>query len=122
MSPWYHWRTPVLLKEIGLELDEGPVLVTVEYAVASQHSTEFVKLIHKYSRVRRRDGASRWGIFRDTAAENRYFEVFLVQSWAEHLRQHERLTQADRELEKRLRSYVEGDPKVHHLIYARSED
>jgi hypothetical protein len=34
------------------------------------------------------------GIFRDTAAEGRYFEVFLVQSWAEHLRQHERLTQA----------------------------
>jgi hypothetical protein len=122
MSPWYHWRTPVILKEIGLEVDEGPVLVTVEYVVAHQHSTEFVKLIHKYSRVRRRDGASRWGIFRDTADETRYFEVFLVQSWAEHLRQHERLTQADRELEKRLRSYVDGDPKVHHLIYAHSQD
>ena len=122
MSPWYHWRTPVILKEIGLEVDEGPVLVTVEYVVARQHSNEFVKLIHKYSRVRRRDGASRWGIFRDTAAESRYFEVFLVQSWAEHLRQHERLTQADQELEKRLHSYVEGTPKVHHLIYARSQD
>ena len=122
MSPWYHWRTPVILKEIGLEVDEGPVLVTVEYVVAHQHSTEFVKLIHKYSRVRRRDGASRWGIFRDTAAESRYLEVFLVQSLAEHLRQHERLTQADRELEKRLHSYVEGDPKVHHLIYANLQD
>jgi hypothetical protein len=62
------------------------------------------------------------GIFRDTAAEGRYFEVFLVQSWAEHLRQHERLTRADRELEKRLHSLVEGAPKVHHLIYVRSQD
>jgi MFS family permease len=122
MSPWYHWRTPEILKEIGLELDEGPVLVTVEYVVARQHSTEFVKLIHRYSRVRRRDGASQWGIFRDTVAESRYFEVFLVQSWAEHLRQHERLTLADQELEKRLHSYVEGAPKVHHLIYARFQD
>lgn len=122
MSPWIHWRTPVIHKEIGLELDEGPVLVTVEYNVARQNSAEFVKLIHQYGRIRRRDGALRWGIFRDTAAENRYFEVFLVQSWAEHLRQHERLTQADRELQKRLRRCVEGDPIVHHLIYARSQD
>jgi Transmembrane secretion effector len=46
-----------------------------------------------------------------------YLETFLVDSWAEHLRQHQRETQADRELERRLSSYVVGEPKVHHLIY-----
>jgi Transmembrane secretion effector len=45
-----------------------------------------------------------------------------VNSWAEHLRQHERQTQADRELEQSLSSYVTGDPKVHHLIYANSTE
>ena len=46
--------------------------------------------------IRRRDGAYRWGIFRDTEVEERYLEMFLVNSWAEHMRQHERQTQADR--------------------------
>jgi hypothetical protein len=35
-----------------------------------------------------------------------------MNSWAEHLRQHERQTQADREVEQRLSSYVAADPNV----------
>ena len=34
LSPWNHWRMPVVVKEVGSELDRGPVLVTVEYVVA----------------------------------------------------------------------------------------
>jgi hypothetical protein len=41
--------------------------------------------------------------------------------WAEHQRQHERQTQADRELEQRLRSHVVRDPEVHHLIFVQSK-
>jgi hypothetical protein len=121
LSPWNHWRMPVVVKEVGPELERGPVLVTVEYVVSGQHTSEFVEAIHQYERVRRRDGASRWGIFHDTEVADRYLEIFLVDSWAEHLRQHERLTQADRKLE-RLRSYVITEPSVRHLIYAMNGD
>lgn len=55
-------------------------------------------------------------------AGDRYLEIFLVSSWAEHQRQHERQTRADRELEQRLRSYVVSDPKVRHLIFAQSKE
>jgi len=48
----------------------------------------------------------RWGIFYDTQSPNVYLETFLVDSWAEHQRQHERFTVADRELEKRVLSYA----------------
>jgi hypothetical protein len=72
--------------------------------------------------MRRRDGAYRWGIFRDTAIADHYLEVFLVNSWAEHMRQHERQTQADRQLEERLRGYTATEPKVRHLIYSHSKD
>ena len=113
---------PVVVKEVGPELERGPVLVTVEYVVSGQHTAEFVEAIHQYERVRRRDGASRWGIFHDTEVADRYLEIFLVDSWAEHLRQHERLTQADRKLEQRLRSYVITEPSVRHLIYAMNGD
>jgi transmembrane secretion effector len=120
LSPWNHWRMPVVVREATADLDRGPVLVTVEYTVISEHEAEFVEAIHQYERIRRRDGAYRWGIYRDTEATDRYLEIFLVNSWAEHMRQHERQTQADRELEQRLSSCVADDPKVRHLIYANS--
>jgi len=53
---------------------------------------------------------------------DRYLEIFLVNSWAEHLRQHERQTQADRKVEQRLSGYVDADPEVRHLIYANSTE
>lgn len=46
---------------------------------------------------------------------NRFVEIFLVHSWAKHLRQHDRQTNADREVEERVHSYVAGEPQVQHL-------
>jgi len=119
LSPWNHWRMPVVVKEVGAELDGGPVLVTVEYVVIPERRADFVKAMHHYERVRRRDGASEWGIYHDVEAGDRYLEMFLVDSWAEHQRQHERETRADHELEQKLRSFVVGEPKVRHLISAQ---
>jgi hypothetical protein len=45
-----------------------------------------------------------------------------VTSWAEHLRQHERLTRADSAIEQEVRSHAQEDPIVRHLIYAESGD
>ena len=59
-------------------------------------------------------------MYYDREVPGRYLETFIVASWAEHLRQHTRLTQVDRALEARLMSHVHGEPKAHHLIYARS--
>jgi hypothetical protein len=73
--------------------------------------------MHQYGRIRRRDGASRWGICRDLEIADRYVETFVVSSWAEHLRQHERITRADNELEQRLRGCIRERPTVRHLLY-----
>ncbi|MGA8430271.1 MAG: MFS transporter [Candidatus Sulfotelmatobacter sp.] len=117
LSPWNHWRMPIAVNEADVQ--RGPVLVTIEYSVIPEKETEFVKTMQAYARIRRRDGAYEWGIFGDTEVAHRYLEFFLVDSWAEHLRQHERQTQADRELEERLRSSLAASPEVRHLIYAR---
>jgi MFS family permease len=121
VSPWNHWRMPAIVKDVAPGLQEGPVLVTVEYLVDQQHAKPFLQAMHRYGRVRRRDGASRWGIFRDIEHPDVYLETFMVSSWAEHLRQHERSTRADRDLEDRLHKYVRGEPNVRHLIYVESE-
>jgi MFS family permease len=120
LSPWNHWRMPVIVNEVSDELLAGPVLVTIEYSVVAELEAKFVKAMRQYARVRRRDGAYQWGIYRDIEAANRFVEIFLVDSWAEHLRQHERQTKADRDLEQRVYSFVVDEPKVRHLLYADS--
>jgi hypothetical protein len=108
---------------VGVEPEEGPVLVTVEYRVYPERSKEFVRVMHEFGRIRRRDSAARWGLFRDLADPTRYLETYLVESWAEHLRQHERLTMADLEIEDRLREFnLDGaPPKLEHLIRVRPD-
>jgi MFS family permease len=118
VSPWNHWRMPAIVADAVPGLDQGPVLVTVEYRVDAPHSQAFLQEMSKYERVRRRDGASRWGIYRDLERADVYVETFVVVSWAEHLRQHERLTRGDGEIEKNIRSHTSGEPIVRHLIHA----
>jgi hypothetical protein len=73
--------------------------------------------MREFGRIRRRDGASRWGICRDLEVPGCYLETFTVGSWDEHLRQHERMTRADRNIEERLRGCVRSEPVVRHLVY-----
>jgi len=74
--------------------------------------------IYRYQRIRRRDGATQWRIFFDTESPNTYLETFLVDSWLEHRRQHDRFTVADHELEKRALSYTLERTAVKHYIHA----
>jgi MFS family permease len=93
-------HTPVATDEPVVTLrprhDDGPVLVTVDYRVPDGDLDAFVELMRSMERDRRRTGAYQWGLFRDLAAPDRFVETFLVDSWAEHLRQHERHTEAGR--------------------------
>jgi MFS family permease len=118
LTTWNHWAKPSMFEEHAPEL--GPVLVTVRYVVDPLKAPDFLDEIHLYQRIRRRDGATRWAIYYDTAAPNVYLETFLVDSWAEHQRQHDRFTVADREIEKRVLSYTLEPTKVNHYIYAKT--
>ena len=115
-SPWVHWRMPVITGDSNPDLDAGPVLVTSEYIVPAESVNAFLAAMVDYSRWRRRDGAYRWGVFKDLEKPDVYIETFLVSSWAEHLRQHERATQADRDVEDRVLSFAKGDPIVRHFV------
>ena len=122
LTPWAHWRTPNLLDQNSTIANSGPILVTVEYDVQPHREAEFLRAMQGYERIRRRDGAYQWGIFRDVESPNRYLEEFLVDSWAEHLRQHERLTRADSAVTDRVQSLIRGTPTVRHLAYPEPEN
>ena len=114
LAPSLHWPVPVVVGQI--EDEAGPVLVTVEYEVRAHNREPFLDAIDRLSAERRRDGAYAWGVFEDTAKPGRFVETFLVASWLEHLRQHERVTKADHAVEERVYSFLSGEPKITHLI------
>jgi MFS family permease len=114
LTPSMHWPEPVVAQQVADE--GGPVLVTVEYVVSPEHRRTFLAALERVSAQRRRDGAYAWGVFEDTAQPERFLETFLVESWLEHLRQHERVTNADRMLEEHVNGLLRDKPKVTHLI------
>ena len=117
LTPSLHWAAPVMSREI--EDDRGPVLVTVEYRIDPANRQQFLAAIDRVGLERRRDGAYRWGVFEDAADPSRFVETFLVDSWLEHLRQHERVTNADRIMQTQVQRFqLEGTPKVTHMIAA----
>jgi quinol monooxygenase YgiN len=118
LTPSMHWPMPIVTQEV--EGDRGPVLVTVEYRINPGDREAFLTALETLSHGRRRDGAYSWGVFEDTAEEGRFLETFLVESWLEHLRQHKRVTNADRILQEKVHRYIRGKPMVTHLIAAES--
>ncbi len=115
LTPSMHWPTPVLATPV--ESDRGPVLVTVEYQLSTgQDREKFLALLERLRHERARDGAYAWGIFEDTAKPGCFLETFLVESWLEHLRQHKRVTKADRLLQDHIHLLLERLPVVRHLL------
>lgn len=120
LAPSMHWPAPVLA--IDAEPDRGPVLVTIEYRIDPEKSDAFLTAIRDLGRQRRRDGAYAWDVFEDAAEKGRFLETFMVASWLEHLRQHQRVTNADRIVQDVIRQFAAAsEPKVTHFIAATFE-
>ncbi len=116
LAPSLHWPEPVVV--IDTNANEGPAITSIEYKIDPKTAQEFLQAMKEMKRIRQRDGAIRWNLLRDSADPERYVEVFVTESWAEHLRQHERITAEDREAERRAQAFHVGaqPPKITHLI------
>ncbi len=116
LSPAMHYPAPPLSHEP--ELDQGPVLVQIEYKIDPQHEKEFASAMNQLGIIRKRDGAFFWGLFRHDRYPDVFIEAFLVDSWAEHLRQHGRITVADRAIQDQALTFHIGEkpPFVSHFI------
>jgi MFS family permease len=92
--------------------DDGPVLIQIEYRIAPENRESFMRVARKIERVRRRNGASAWRVFRDVAEEGRYVERFIVGSWAEYVRLRARGTVADRQAQDRINELQRPDTEI----------
>jgi MFS family permease len=98
--------------------EDGPIVVTVEYFISKEAAAEFLAAMNPLRLNRLRDGAMRWSVAQDLGDPTRFVEEFTVDSWAEHLRQHERMAVSDTELHARVNSFHRGPerPRVQHFI------
>ncbi|UPT84658.1 MFS transporter [Bradyrhizobium barranii subsp. apii] len=118
LAPSMHWPSPVLA--IDADADRGPVLITVEYRISPERREAFLVSIRDLEQQRRRDGAYSWDVFEDAAESGRFLETFMVASWLEHLRQHQRVTNTDRAVQDAIREFgATAEPRVTHFVAAK---
>lgn len=116
LMPSRHWPEP--LTAAPVEHDRGPVLIQIEYRISPEERADFLKALARLSAERRRDGAYAWGITEDAADPGLMLEWFQVESWAEHLRQHHRVSKADADIQAEVLRFHrgEGRPVVRHFL------
>lgn len=98
--------------------EQGPVMVTIEYSVPSQKIESFSLAMEDLRHIRIRDGAFFWTLFQDIENRKRFVECFMIESWLEHLRQHERASISDRDVQDKVSGFHDDKtpPRVTHLI------
>ena len=118
LTPAMSWPSPASAMDINPA--RGPVLAAITYRIDPPNRQAFLEAIKQAGRERCRDGAYAWRVFEDPNDNSRFVEIFLSDSWADHLRQHERVTKADEAQEKAVLRFQVGDgPEITHLIAAK---
>jgi MFS family permease len=116
LTPSLHWPEPAMAEPVAH--DRGPVMVMVTYRIRQSDRAAFLEALKRLSEGRRRDGAYAWGISEDAADPEHLVEWFFVESWAEHLRQHKRVSKADADIQAEARRFHQGTepPLVQHFL------
>ncbi|WP_298924297.1 MFS transporter [uncultured Ramlibacter sp.] len=119
LTPSGHWPQPPLAH--GTAGGLGPVLVQIDYQVQAGQRPQFIQTMQALARMRRQGGASTWGLAQDAQQPGTLVEWFVLESWEEHLRQHQRVSHADAQLQHEVLRWHTGTepPRVRHLLPAQ---
>jgi MFS family permease len=116
-----YWADPRLA--VDADPEDGPVVVRTVYTVAPDKEEGFLGAMERVRLSRLRTGATRWGLFRDAEAPQKFVELFTVPSWEEHLRQHsDRLTGTDQQYEEEAQAFSDPQEETSHLIAVELPD
>ncbi|MCH4269679.1 MAG: MFS transporter [Brevundimonas sp.] len=111
------WSEPSHALEIAPE--DGPLSIEIEYRVAQDDMGVFSRAMRERRRIRARDGARGWNLWRDLADSDVWIERYQVAHWRNYVRHNERRTIADKEThETLLRFTCAKGPVVRRLLRA----
>jgi len=102
---------PLADPEVNLNLNprSGPVVVEIDYRVALQDARPFYQLMQQVQLIRQRNGAHDWSIARDIASPELWTERYSCSTWLDYLRQRDRATEAERQVEREAHAFQSGD-------------
>jgi len=76
----------------------GRLMEMAYYRVEPEQRPAFLQLMHEVHSLRGRSGAVEWQVYEDVAHPEGWIEVWAMESWTEHLRESNRLTEDDKRL------------------------
>ncbi|SMB98589.1 protein of unknown function DUF894 DitE [Hymenobacter roseosalivarius DSM 11622] len=95
--------------------DAGPIIITTTYRITPTDRAAFAALMEELSRIRRREGAIRVGLYADLADPTRLVEYFMVESWEEYEQLHDRgVSREEAEIKSRARG-LHTDPEMPYV-------
>jgi Transmembrane secretion effector len=120
LLPAGDWPSPPHLSTTGTD---GPVQVTIEYRPRPGLEQELIRALHAGRRARLRTGAVSWRVWRDSSDPGHVLEQFVVGSWDEHLRQHERVSRRDQERLEEIKAMTDPNrpTTVTHWLAAEAD-
>jgi len=84
---------------------KGRVMEMAHYRVEPAKRREFMAMMRDMRPLRARAGAYFWQLYEDVAHADGWIEVWSMESWTDHLREASRLTEDDRRLLGRIRTF-----------------
>lgn len=116
LDPLSRWTEPTLA--VDIKPRSGPIVVQIEYVIATEDRITFLNAMSERRRIRLRDGARHWVLMRDLSDPQLWIERYHSPTWVEYVRQAQRITQADAEVGERIRALHRGPvpPRVHRMI------
>lgn len=92
----------------GLGGQDGPLVLSVRYAIAEQDTGAFLDAMAERRRIRQRNGARRWRLVQDLRDPTTWTESYVFATWAAYVRHNLRTTHADKEITRSLHALQLG--------------
>lgn len=113
-----HWSLPPQYS-IDPSQAENHALITIEYnKIEPKLSDEFQSSVHELGHMLKSEGMAYWELFQDPADSGHYIEIRIADTWTDHLRQHEYVTNNVQDMENRIRELIKEcpDPIISHYV------
>ncbi|CDZ16331.1 Major Facilitator Superfamily permease [Candidatus Johnevansia muelleri] len=94
----------------------GSIIVSIEYQIKDKDILEFINTVQLIRKLRLRNGAYIWYIYRDIKKKEIWKEIYLVKNWLQHKRMLDRLTIYDKLILNKLINLLNNPPIMKHGV------
>lgn len=104
--------------ELAISDRSGPIVIEVQYRVRPELARSFYSVMQEIQQVRQRNGAYGWSLARDVSDVELWTERYHCPTWLDYLRQRNRPTKSEQELNRLAFDYHKGPekPRIRRML------